>query len=346
MTAAGVIPTTIGIWLIACLACMAGGWSAKDADGRIEGWFGGELQSAWQHALIENPRGGARFRNNAYFHPLSTPSGFVWTDAQPGDHAHHSGVWWPWKYVEVEGRRYITWEIQRGQGAHVSRAVHLRNGGPAFLEWELHNETVIRKPGRDAGPPVADGIPVIREIARVRIARHGAKANVIDFWIDQFPLVDSPVRLPKHRYSGFTWRGPKAWNAGASKIITSDGHTRRNADGQPARWVLVTGSTPAGGEASVLIMSAAVDLAGVPERLRVWNAWIHGGVPFINFNPLAERALTLNPESPAAAKRHYRIVAADATLTATEAENFWQSWRIDPNSKVEIRMPADLTPKH
>jgi len=315
------------LWLTAWIVCHAGGWSAKEVDGRFEGRFGGELQSAWQHALTEHPPRGERFRNNAFFHPLATPGGFVWTDAQPGDHAHHSGLWWPWKYVEVGGRRYVTWEIQQGQGAHVSRAVRLIHGGPDYLEWEFINETVIRKPGRDAPPPVVDGIPVIRETARVRLARLGDDANVLDVRINQIPLGDAPVHLPPHHYSGFTWRGPKEWNAGASRMITSEGHTRRNANGKPARWLLMTGPVPDGGRASVLMMSAATEIAGKPERLRVWNALMHGGVPFINFNPVAEEKLTLNAATPAVATRQYRVIAADRVLPVEEAEALWKAWR-------------------
>jgi len=91
--------------------------------------------------------------------------------------------------------------------------------------------------------------------------------------------------------------------------------------------MLMTGHVADGGQASVLIMSAATQLAGQPERLRVWNALMHGGVPFINFNPVAEEKLTLNAETPAAATRQYRVIAADRALTAEDAEAMWKSWK-------------------
>lgn len=312
---------------IACLACHAGEWSSREVDGRVEGWHGERLQAAWQKTQVTPPRRGERFRNNAFFHPLATPRGFVWTDCHPSDHPHHSGLWWPWKSVEVGGKRYVTWEIQKGQGAHVCRDVRLVARGPDFLEWEFLNETVIRKPGRDAGPPAVDGIPVIRETARVRLARHGGDSNVLDVSLHQVPLGDEPVHLPRHRYSGFTWRGPKTWNAGASRLITSEGHTRRDANGKPARWAMMTGPGAADRQATVLVMSAAIDLAGEPERLRVWNVLMFGGVPFVNFNPVAEKKLTLDANSPAVARRSYRVIAADRAITAVEAEALWQAWR-------------------
>ena len=311
----------------ASLTCLAGEWTATEADGKFEARFGGELQAAWQRDLTENPPGGDRFRNSAFLHPLTTPSGFVWTDAQPRDHAHHSGLWWPWKFVEVDGERYVTWEIQQGQGAHVAREVEVVHAGADYLHWKFHNETVIRKPGDDAGPPVTDGIPVIRETAHVRLARLSEDANVVDVLLEHEPIADSPVFIPTNHYSGFTWRGPLAWDADSSKLITSEGHDRSNANGEIARWMLITGPTPEGNEATVLIMSAAADIADAPERLRVWNAGMHGGVPFINFNPVAKEKMTLNAETTAVAKRQYRVIAADRVITAEEAEQMWKDWR-------------------
>lgn len=322
---------TTAIHLAALLACTAlapaNEWTASEADGKVEARFGGELQAAWQRDLTVDPPGGDRFRNSAFLHPLTTPSGFVWTDAQPADHVHHSGLWWPWKFVEVDGKRHVTWEIQQGQGAHIAREVKVVHAGSDHFEWELHNETVIRKPGRNAGPPVLDGIPVIREVARVRLSRHGEHANLVDVRLEHQPIGDHPVFIPRNHYSGFTWRGPQAWKAEATTTITSEGHDLSNANGEIARWLLMTGPTPAGGQASVLMMSAAADIAGTPERLRVWNAGMHGGVPFINFNPVASEKLPLNSDTPATVTRQYRVIASDAVLTAEQAEQLWKSWR-------------------
>ena len=319
------------ITLIACapLTGLAGEWTSTEADGRFEARFGGDVQAVWQRDLTEDPPGGERFRNSAFLHPLTTPSGFVWTDAQPRDHGHHSGLWWPWKFVEVDGNRYVTWEIQHGQGAHVARDVEVVHAGSDHLLWKLHNETVIRRPGDDAGPPVTDGIPVIRETAHVRFSRHGEHANQIDVLLEHEPIADVPVFLPRNHYSGFTWRGPLAWDAESSTLLTSEGHDRSDANGESARWMLMTGPTPAGAGATVLIMSAASDIAGTPERLRVWDAGMHNGVPFINFNPVVREKFELNEDNPAVAKRQYRVIASDEVIDAEQAEALWQAWRAE-----------------
>ena len=140
---------------------------------------------------MAEPRGGEKFTASAFVHPLRTPAGFVGTDIQPRDHMHHLGIWWPWKFVEVNGRKFNTWEIQQGQGAHVARSVKQRIGLIHHTkEWEFHNETIIKP--KDAEPKV-----VIRENAHV-ILSLGGDATVLDITLRQ-QAADAPVTIAAHR---------------------------------------------------------------------------------------------------------------------------------------------------
>jgi len=296
----------------------SGAWSAAERDGRVEAKRGDKLMLAWQVAPLAHPAGGAKFAEaGAFLHPLCTPSGFVCTTVQPPDHLHHLGLWWPWKFVEVDGKRFNTWEIQEGQGAHVARAAKPLSGGPDKGEWEFSNETTIKP---------ADGplTTVIHETAKVTVGVQGKDANVIDVSISQ-KAADKPVTIVNYTYSGFSWRGPASWNKDNSKMTTSEGLGRDEANGKPARWVMVSGPTPAG-SATLLMMSAATDIAGTPERLRVWDGKMSNGTPFVNFNPVMGKALTLDAEHPAVSNRKYRILAVDHTLNADEAEGEWKKW--------------------
>lgn len=301
-------------------------WATEVSDGVIHGSHAGKPQLSWQHETLGHPRAPEAFMPSAFLHPMKTPAGFEWTTAMPGDHIHHLGLWWPWKHIEVDGKQYNCWELQNGQGAHHAVSAKFIDAGPDALEWEFQNEIRIRKAGDDAGPPVTDGIPAIRETLHVRIARHGEDANVIDFVI-RHVAVDQPVTIGQYRYSGFAWRGPEGWVKSNSVMTTDNGLTRDQANGSEGQWVLVTG--PGEGEAtvSVLLMSAAVDIAGTPERLRVWNSTTHGGTPFVNFNPVQRESLPLDAEHPAVSHRQYRVIAADRTLTTDEAEAEWKAWR-------------------
>lgn len=287
-------------------------WTTGETDGRLEAKLDGKTVFAWQAKPMEKPVGGEKFRGSAFLHPLRTPSGFEWTACQPADHLHHFGLWWPWKFIEVDGAKYNTWEIQEGQGGHFARSVKTLSGGSGKQEWELLNETVIKKPG---STPLA----AIQETARVGLTVTG-DSQILDISIRQKTSA-SPVKIVEYRYSGFSWRGPLSWNKDNSTMTTSEGKGRDNANGTPARWVVVSGPA-SNGPASVLMMTAAQ----TPEKVRVWDSKAQGGNPFVNFNPVMDKPLPLDDAHPAVSHRKYRVIAADRLIDAAAAEAEWKKW--------------------
>jgi hypothetical protein len=288
-------------------------WTTVEAGGRVEAKSGDTLVAAWQAKPLDQPKGGAKFAGSAFFHPLRTPGGFEFTAVQPSDHLHHLGLWWPWKFIEVGGAKYNTWELQEGQGAHQAVSCKRLDAKAGEWKWEFQNRTVIKPQG--GGERAA-----ILETATVTLAMHGKDAVVMDLLLDQ-RAAGEPVTVVNYRYSGFSWRGPLSWNKGNSRMTTSEGLDRNKANGKPARWVVVSGATPQG-SASVLLMTAAA----TPEKLRVWDDTMTGGNPFVNFNPVTDKALPLDAEHPAVSKRRYRVIAADRTIDATAAEAEWKAW--------------------
>ena len=286
-------------------------------ESRVEFPKGKEPVFGWQKDFLEKPKGGEKFAVSAFIHPLRTPGGFVCTDLQPDDHLHHLGVWWPWKYVEVDGKKFNTWEIQQGEGAHVARGVkRVESSAEGVQEWEFTNETIVKPKGEEARV-------VIRETAHVAL-RADKDATVVDITLRQ-QAVEAEVAIAPHRYSGFSWRGPHDWNKDNSTMITSGGKGRDDANGTPARWIAVSGPTP-GGSASVLILSAAEKHAGIAENLRVWDSKNHNGAPFVNFNPVMQKPLALVEANPAVAHRKYRVIASDKAMDAATAEAAWKEW--------------------
>ena len=291
-------------------------WKTQESAGKIEASQGGAPLLTWQAKPLENPVGGAKFAGSAFLHPMRTPAGFEWTSAQPADHKHHFGLWWPWKFIEVEGTQYNTWEIQEGQGAHVARSFKKLPTSSDGIAFEFGNLIEIRKDGKD-------GKAVIDETAHVE-SRVEGNAQIIDIDLRQ-KATGSPVKIVEYRYSGFSWRGTSAWNKDNSSMTTSEGLGRDNANGKTARWVMVSGSTPQG-KATVLLMSAAAEIAGNPEQLRVWDSSAEKGTPFINFNPVMEKPLPLDDAHPAVSHRKYRIIAADRIIDVPAAEAEWKKW--------------------
>jgi hypothetical protein len=298
------------------MASQAQPLTTGEISGRIEAKLEDKAVFAWQAKPLKHPVGGEKFKGSAFLHPLRTPSGFEWTTCQPKDHLHHFGLWWPWKSIEVDGVKYNTWEIQEAQGGMVARGVKVLSNGPDQIEWEFTNETMIQKSG-------AAALAAIHETTKVGLTMN-KDSQILDICIHQ-KAAAAPVKIVNYRYSGFSWRGPLSWNKDNSKMSTSDGKGRDDANGTPARWVMVSGPTP-GGSATVLLMSAASKLAGTPEKLRVWDSKNLNGMPFANFNPVMEKSLPLDEAHPAVSMRKYRVIATDHGIDATEAEAEWKKW--------------------
>ena len=118
------------------------------SEGFIGASSGGETSFSWRTSPLPSPAGGAKFAASAFIHPLRTPSGFELTTIQPSDHLHHFGLWWPWKFIEVNGAKHNTWEIQEGQGGHVAKSAIPVSSENGMLTWKLANQTIIKSPGK------------------------------------------------------------------------------------------------------------------------------------------------------------------------------------------------------
>lgn len=258
-----------------------------------------------------------KFSTSGYFQSLRTPAGFELLDVHPADHPHHCGLWWPWKYIEVNGKKHNTWEVQENHGAHIAKSAKQIGTGKDGLKWELACESVVKS-------PKAESSTAILETTLISLADVSPDTRVLDIDIQQ-KAASAPVMIVNYRYSGFSWRGPASWQKENSTMTTSGGKNRDNANGTQARWVVVSGPTPKG-MASMLMMSAASKVAGTEEDLRVWDSKGMNGTPFVNFNPVVSKSLPLDEKTPAVSHRKYRIIAADRVIDAAGAEAAWREW--------------------
>jgi len=267
----------------------------------------------YQTAPILEPRGGAAFKGSNFIHPLKTPAGFTVTDSQPGDHLHHFGLWWPWKYIEHAGRKILCWELQNGDGlveaqsyestpnGLLTRSVYIDRKAPGGPQIRLHENTEIR---------VSD------------IVREPATGYHLDLIIQHEVAGEAPITINKYRYSGLGYRGSADWNIDNSTLLTSEGANRANSNATTARWVRVEGSNGQGGTAGVLIMSHSSNHAH-PEKIRTWNKHYNGAI-FVNFNPVMDEPWIFQPGETYT--RKYRLFVYDGTLSATDADWLWQQY--------------------
>jgi hypothetical protein len=282
----------------------------------------------YQITPMTAPIGGERFAASAFIDPLKTPAGFTVTQAQPGDHRHHLGLWWPWRYVEVDGRRFNSWELQHGQGYVYGRSIAEQSAGDVFAGFTTQSDVVDRT-GEDG-----DRV-VINEQTRVRMWRPGeqpAKGYYLDIVIDHTPAIDEPVDIVQYHYSGFCLRGTHVWDRTNSTILTSHGRQRDNSDNTRARWVHVQGKIEDNAAAGVVMMSHP-DNPDHPEKLRTWNATQHNGSVFVNFNPVRDGTLRIEPGQTLT--RRYRLFIYDGELPGEVAEQLWNDYA--KPAKVEVQ---------
>jgi len=311
------------ICLIALVSAVAlpvkAAFKVVDLEGRLEIQDDGKPVFGWQHQPLPEPKGGAIFATSAFIHPLCTPSGFGLTRIQPDDHPHHFGLWWPWKMLTVDGKDYVTWEVQQEQGRHVAVS--------ARVTRESSDEVVIEGVNRTEIKLAVKGYqPVLEEKVVMRFSRMGVDAYLLDIDIAQQPIDGMSVTVSKYRYSGLSWRGPALWDQDNSAMRTSGGQDRDHANHQAADWVSVDGKTTQG-MATMLMMSGASQIGGNSELLRVWGSNMEKGAPFANFNPVAKQALELNAQNMAVSHRRYRVIVADRAILPAESDKLWKEWQ-------------------
>lgn len=293
-------------------------WGVADKGGRYFVIQDGKPLLGWQAEPLAEPKGGEKFKASAFVHPFNTPSGTCVTDIQPSDHLHHFGIWWPWKHLEVDGKMVNGWEIQKGEARteSVKTEAEAEKGAARLV---TRNRIVVTKGVK--GEPV----PAVEEKAVLTLMKWGERGHVLDIEITQEAAKGRQVTVLPYRYSGFSWRGPMTWQAASGVMRTSEGKGREEANHTPARWVAVDGPGK-DGPATVVILSAAKKLAGQEELLRVWNRKVHGGVPFVNLNPVVKEGLPLDGDHPAVSHRFYRVLAVDGKLEVEEIEAAWKEW--------------------
>ncbi|MFO7937995.1 MAG: PmoA family protein [Kiritimatiellia bacterium] len=274
---------------------------------------GKELVS-YQAGPMSNPKGGDKFRASDFLHPVKTPSGFTVTGIQPDDHLHHFGFWWPWKYIEVDGRRILCWELQEGDGIVKAQSGELTAEG--FTSKSVYIDR--KHPG--------GAVTLINEIVDAEVSGitdDPVKGYNIDLEIIHESTVDKTLTVSVYRYSGFTFRATPYWNRDNCSVVTSSGLKYDRSNFTRAKWVKVEGNSDNGNTAGLLMMSYP-DNKDHPEFLRTWNPGMENGAIFVNFNTVQKMPWQFKPG--ARYVRKYRVFVYDGRLSAENAEKLWRKY--------------------
>ncbi|WP_298713049.1 DUF6807 family protein [Chitinophaga sp.] len=201
------------------------------------------------------------YRRGGFIHPVWTPSGKVLTQIHPKDHYHHLGIWSPWTDTEFEGKTVDFWNLAKRSGTvlPVASARNRRTSGQVFGGFrQVQDYVVLGNPDRTA----------MTEELEVIVYGRPDENITWDYNSTLQCASAAPITLNEYRYGGgFAIRGAVEWNNANSKVITSEGKTRKDADGSLARWFIIQGELK-DGKGGLLVLSDPNNF-NAPQPLRV-----------------------------------------------------------------------------
>lgn len=268
------------------------------------------------------------FRRSGFIHPLYTPHGQSLTRVSPPDHYHHYGLWNPWTKVLFEGDTVDFWNLKDRKGTVRFAGFVSLNEGPVYGDYQVRHEHIAFK--KDGSEKVA-----MNELQCVRVYQPTANQDhyLMDITIQLNCASNSPVLLEAYRYGGLGWRATEKWNKNNSEIITSEGKTRKEADGTKARWVIVQGSL--GDDYGGAVMMSYPTNYNYPEPLRIWPENVVGnGDVYANFSPTKDKDWPLAPGHDYVLK--YRFLVFSGKYNREKAEAAWQYFAHPPTMSVRI----------
>jgi hypothetical protein len=304
-----------------------GGVKAVVSDGSLTFEKNGKNLLRYVFKTVYPPAGvDSSYRRSGFIHPLWSPHGQVLTRIQPPDHYHHYGIWDPWTHVLYEGDTIDFWNLNLNQGTvRFGNFVSIIQG-PLFGEFDaLQEHVVLKKKNVDK--------VALNELQSVRVfcPPNDKDYFIVDFNIRLNCANESPVKLLEYRYAGLGWRTTEKWDNKNSMILTSEGKTRKDADGSKARWCIVQGQID-DDYAGVIMMSFPTNY-NHPEPLRIWPEDQNGrGDLFANFCPTKNMDWYLSPGQNYVLK--YRFLVFNGRIDKTRASSQWYYYANPPRVTV------------
>ncbi|WP_081634903.1 DUF6807 domain-containing protein [Lunatimonas lonarensis] len=285
----------------------------------------------WQynHAVNYPPEGvDPAYARSGFVHPMWSPTGKALTRIQPPDHYHHYGLWNPWTRAEFRGQTIDFWNLADRQGTVRFANTIARLQGPVFAGYQVLHEHVVLK---DQPEPVV--AMVEKQGTRIFAMDTNSDLYLADISISLNSATDDPVVLKEYRYGSLGWRTTEKWDRYNSEVITSEGKSRKDADGTLATWCIVQGEID-DDYASVIMMSSPTNY-NHPEPLRIWpeNQYDRGDM-YANFAPTKNMDWIIAPGK--AYELNYRFLVSSKKLSAEQAEKAWRNFAYPPKPTIQI----------
>jgi hypothetical protein len=285
-------------------------------EGQLEIYQNERKIIGYQMAIKGVPKGvSENYQRSGYLHPVNTPRGKRLTRIQPEDHYHHYGIWNPWTHTLFEGDTLDFWNLYKKQGTVRFAEMLKKNTGPVFSEFEVLHEHIVLK--NDANKLA------LNEIQNIKVFPLNQSQYLMDITIQYECATDQPFKIIQYRYGGFGWRTTEEWDNQNSRVLSSEGNTRKNADGSTARWCIVDGKLN-DGHGGALMLSHPENY-NHPEPLRVWPEDQYGrGDLFVNFATTKTTDWTFEPGKTYTLK--YQLIVYDGKMEVASAEQAWNQF--------------------
>lgn len=302
------------------------GIKAVKKDGALNLTSGNKPILSYQIETMNSPKGvSPLFKRSAFLHPVCSPGGEVLTRIQAPDHYHHYGIWNPWTLTFIGKREVDFWNLYKGQGTVRFAGLISQVEGPVYTGFKSLQEHV------DFGAVGGDAV-AMNELFDVRVWNLNNQQYMLDYASTLNTPLDSGILLAAYRYGGgIGWRATEKWTKDNSSVLTSEGKTRKDADGSNARWCVVEGeSATKEGRSGILLLSYPTNRMH-PEPMRVWPMDANGGRGdmYFEFCPIRHKDWKIEKGNDYTLK--YRLIVFDGKMTPEEAENYWQAFANPPS---------------
>jgi hypothetical protein len=273
----------------------------------------------------DNPRNQGRPEDlrAGYIYPLYTPGGLNVTEDYPVDHPHNHGIWSAWVATTFRGHT-----VDFYNGFSLQGRVDLESMGTIW-SGPVHAGLVANLVHTDITTTPSVDVLTDEWVVVVYKTHDGAAPYfVLDIVSTQETATSDPLVVEERHDGGFTIRGAESWNPDGWEVLTSEGHTRADADGQKARWCSQYGAIDdrVGGYAAL----DHPENFRHPQALRVFPT-----NPFVSYLPVTAASggrFTIQVGEPY--RSRHRVVSFDGDANASLLERLWDDYATPPTVQV------------
>jgi len=282
----------------------------------------------YQTAILYPPaKIDTAYKRNGFIHPLITPSGNVLTRVSPPDHYHHVGIWNPWTRVRIGKHVTDFWNLYEKQGTVRFAGINSIINGPVYGGFSVKQEHIDFQ-GKNPEELAINEVWDVRAWNVEPVV--GLKAWLVDLTTFLSVAGDSKIVFETYRYGGgIGIRANEEWTKDNSTVLTSEGKTRKDADGTRAKWTDLNGAFKNNGQSGVVFFSHPANREH-PEPMRVWpeNANNNRGDVYFEFCPIRYKDWALNPGNVYRLK--YRMLVYDGKIDRSIADRIWNDFAYPP----------------